>query len=138
MTFEDLQVRIVNCIEDAEKASDANEFSFRIDSSAIQRHIFTSVEGMNLYRIIQEAVNNALKYASATEITVDILEDEDEYHINIEDNGKGFDKKSVEMGNGFDNMKKRAKEIGGRLTISSLLNKGTSIRLILPTTELSK
>lgn len=132
ITFEDLQIRIANFIEHAKNASEKTEFSFSIDPEVDKKHIFGSVEGMNIYRIIQEAVNNALKYADAAEITVNISEDEDEYHISIEDNGNGFDKNTVELGNGLNNMKKRAGEINGRLIVKSNLGRGTTIKLISP------
>src|SRR5690606_16015976 len=91
ITFEDLQARIANFIEHAKNASERIDFSFNIDKNVDEAHIFTSVEGMNIYRIIQEAVNNALKYASADEIEINISEKETKYLIEISDNGIGFD-----------------------------------------------
>ncbi len=129
ITFEDLQARIANFIEHAKNASETTEFSFQIDKDVDETHVFSSVEGMNIYRIIQEAVNNALKYASADEIEVNISKEENQYHINITDNGKGFDANTVEMGNGLNNMKKRAREIGGTIKIKSS-KKGTIILLV--------
>ncbi|CAM3279854.1 tetratricopeptide repeat-containing sensor histidine kinase [Aequorivita lipolytica] len=131
ITFEDLQARIANFIEQAKNASERTEFSFTIDETVNETHVFSSVEGMNIYRIIQEAVNNALKYASADEIEVNILKEEGEYFIEIADNGVGFDQASIEMGNGLNNMKKRAREIGGKLQIKSS-NHGTRILLRVP------
>jgi signal transduction histidine kinase len=90
------------------------------------------VEGMNIYRIIQESVNNALKYAGADEIEVNISKEENLYLIAIVDNGKGFSLSEIEMGNGLNNMKKRAREIGGELLINSKEKKGTTVSLRLP------
>ncbi|WP_026452526.1 tetratricopeptide repeat-containing sensor histidine kinase [Aequorivita capsosiphonis] len=132
ITFEDLQARIANFIEHAKNASDSTEFSFNIDESVNVAQVFTSVEGMNIYRIIQEAVNNTLKYASADEIEVNISEKQNQYLIEIIDNGIGFDQDSVEMGNGLNNIKKRAREIRGTLEIISILSKGTRIILYVP------
>ncbi len=129
ITFEDLQARIANFIEHAKNASETTEFSFQIDKDVDETHVFSSVEGMNIYRIIQEAVNNALKYASADEIEVNISKEENQYHINVTDNGKGFDTNTIEMGNGLNNMKKRAREIGGTIKIKSS-KKGTVILLV--------
>ena len=128
ITFEDLQSRIANFIEHAQNASDKTEFSFNIDEKVDENIVFTSVQGMNIYRIIQEAVNNSLKYASADEIEVNISKNKNQYQIEINDNGIGFNPASTEMGNGISNMKKRAQEIGGTLDISST-NKGTSVTL---------
>lgn len=131
ITFEDLQARIANFIEHAKNASDRIDFSFNIDENVDETHVFSSVEGMNIYRIIQEAVNNSLKYSSADEIEVNISEKENHYHIEIADNGKGFDQDNIDPGNGLNNMKKRAREIKGTLQIKSS-KKGTSISLKAP------
>lgn len=129
ITFEDLQARIANFIEHAKNASEKTEFSFNIDENVDETHVFSSVEGMNIYRIIQEAVNNALKYASADEIEVNISKEESQYQIEIIDNGKGYDADSATLGNGLNNMKKRAREIGGNIEFNSKINKGTSVIL---------
>ncbi|MBK5213513.1 MAG: two-component sensor histidine kinase [Flavobacteriaceae bacterium] len=132
ITFEDLQARIANFIEHAKNASEKTGFSFNIDEDVDKTHVFTSVEGMNIYRIIQEAVNNALKYASADETEVNISKVEDQFRIEITDNGIGFDQEVVEPGNGLNNMKKRAREIGGNIEYISKINKGTRVILNFP------
>lgn len=132
ITFEDLQARIANFIEQAKNASEVTEFSFNIDESVSESHVFSSVEGMNIYRVIQESVNNSLKYASAQNITVIISKVENKYQIEIADDGAGFDKDSVTFGNGLNNMKKRAREIGGTLGFSSKISKGTRVILNFP------
>src|SRR5690606_4912586 len=103
ITFEDLQTRIANFIEHAKNASEKTEFSFNIEKNVDEAHILSSVEGMNIYRIIQEAVNNALKYATAEEVEVNISKEKNKYKIEIADNGKGFDPNTIEMGNGLNN-----------------------------------
>lgn len=96
----------------------------------------TVVVGMiprrNLYLIAKEAINNAAKYAHASKVTVDIQKQANELILNVEDNGKGFDTEAHSSRNGLKNMEKRAKEIGAVLTISSVIDKGTTIRLHLP------
>jgi signal transduction histidine kinase len=132
ITFEDLQTRIANFIEHAKNASGRTDFSFNIDENVDETHIFSSVEGMNIYRIIQEAVNNALKYASADEIEVNISEKENKYTVEITDTGIGFNPDTTELGNGLNNMKKRAREIGGNIKFVSKINKGTKVILNFP------
>ncbi|MCZ4319527.1 sensor histidine kinase [Aequorivita viscosa] len=132
ITFEDLQVRIANFIEHAQNASDQTEFSFHIAENVDETHLFSSVEGMNIYRIIQEAVNNALKHAKADEIEVNISRKQNQYQLEIIDNGKGFEQTSIELGNGLNNMKKRAREIGGNIDFVSNINKGTRVALNFP------
>ena len=93
----------------------------------------------NLYRIIQEAVNNAIKYAKASNITVKFSHTISSLTITIEDNGKGFDYSRVERsghfekaGHGIFNMKERTSYIGGIFKLDTVLGKGTCILITLP------
>ena len=127
ITFEDLQVRISNFIDQAKVASEKTSFSFEIGSEVNKEHILTSVQGMNAYRIIQEAVNNALKYSEATKVDVNISETNETINISIKDNGIGFDEAKVEVGNGLNNMKKRARELGANFDVNSASGEGTNV-----------
>lgn len=127
ITFEDLQSRISNFIDKADIASKDIQFQFIIDNSLNAKTTLTSVVGMNIYRIIQEAVNNAIKYSDSKTILVNIKKRDEAIEIEINDNGIGFDKGTVEYGNGINNMKKRAEEIGANLRIKSTIKNGTSI-----------
>ena len=131
ITFEDLQARITNFIEKAKTATETTAFEFKVASGMPTSTSLTSVEGMNCYRIIQEAVNNSLKYAKASLISVSISEENNAIIIAISDNGSGFDINTVEQGNGLSNMKKRARDIAAELTIDSKVNEGTTITLSL-------
>jgi len=132
ITFEDLQTRISNFIEQAKITSDSTKFSFKISDKINQTHTFTSIQGMNLYRIIQEAVNNASKYAEAEKIEVSISEENGFFIVEIKDEGKGFDKDKVELGNGLNNIKKRARDLNGSLELISEERKGTSVVVSVP------
>ncbi|MBZ0328358.1 MAG: sensor histidine kinase [Altibacter sp.] len=133
ITFEDLQARITNFIEKAKTATETTAFEFKVASGMPTSNSLTSVEGMNCYRIIQEAVNNSLKYAKASLISVSISEENNAIIIAISDNGSGFDITAVEQGNGLSNMKKRARDMAAELTIDSEVNEGTTITLGLST-----
>lgn len=82
----------------------------------------------NIYLIFKEAINNALKYAEASEIRVKMSAEGKKLAMSVTDNGKGFDEKNVKKGNGLENMQQRAREIGGVLTIHSG-KEGTAIDL---------
>lgn len=129
ITFEDLQARISNFIEKANKSSHAVSFSFNVNQELENNKMFTSVQGMNMYRIIQEAINNAIKYANATKIDVDFSFKDSIYEMKISDNGTGFNYENAELGNGLNNMKKRAHELEAEFEIKSEINKGTTIRV---------
>ena len=93
---------------------------------------------INIYRLIQEAVNNALKYANSTHIIVQLSHSKSLLSITIDDNGKGFDvvdvekKRNSESGMGILFMKERIQYINGRVFINSILNEGTRITFNIP------
>jgi len=128
ITFEDLKSRISNFIEKAKLASQGIEFEFSYDDQ-LKANVFSSIEGMNVYRIIQEAINNTLKHARASHINVRVFKENETFKIEIKDNGKGFDQEEMLSGNGMNNLKKRAKEINGEISITSQKQLGTTIVL---------
>lgn len=128
--FDDLSSRIYNFIEKAQSAKENMAFKFSVDDS-LKNSKFSSLEGVNLYRTIQEAVNNAIKYADATEVSVQVKPNKNGIIIEILDNGKGFDLDTIDLGNGIVNMQKRIEEIGGVFTIQSEIAKGTQITISL-------
>ncbi len=127
--FEDLRVRILNFTEKAKSVREEIDFKFMIDES-LTRQKLTSIAGMNIYRTIQEAVNNAIKYADAVNISIDAKNINGKLEIIITDDGKGFDVDAVERGNGIYNMQKRIEDIGGIFEIRSEISKGTYIRIL--------
>ncbi|MBL4662779.1 MAG: tetratricopeptide repeat protein [Flavobacteriaceae bacterium] len=131
ITFEDLQTRISNFINKANIASDTMKFTFKIASEVDSAHNFTSVQGMNIYRVIQEAVNNAIKYSEAKQINVTISEENKSHLIQIIDDGKGFNMSEIEKGNGLNNMRKRSRDIDATININSEVGRGTLITLVL-------
>lgn len=97
-----------------------------------------SLEEINIYRITQEAINNAIKYAESTHIIVLLSHSKNILSIVIDDNGKGFnpmDIKNVKTGDGgmgMTFMKERITYINGRLFLNSEKNKGTRVTLNIP------
>jgi len=84
-----------------------------------------------LYRIAQEALNNALKHAAATSVTVRVRADEEWVTLEVADDGVGFDPDAVgEMGRlGLASMRERAEGLGGSLTIASASGQGTRVKV---------
>ncbi|WP_445453984.1 tetratricopeptide repeat-containing sensor histidine kinase [Flavobacterium sp. 25HG05S-40] len=131
ITFEDLQSRIHNFVEKAKEAKQDIAFGFSIEES-LQTATFTSIEGMNIYRTIQEAVNNSIKYADAKHIKIDIKQLQNDIVMVISDDGKGFDDNDIELGNGINNMKKRIAECNGTIALKTKPNEGTEITIQFP------
>jgi signal transduction histidine kinase len=87
----------------------------------------------HLYRITQEAINNAVKHAQARQVTISLRQEENAVILEIADDGKGLPKsKRVEAGLGLGVMQHRAKLIGAELTIGSKRGQGVTIRCRLP------
>ncbi|SHJ19531.1 Tetratricopeptide repeat-containing protein [Mesonia phycicola] len=85
----------------------------------------------DVYRIVQELINNILKHAEATEADVQLTKHEDHLNIVINDNGKGF-QKNKKPGIGLRNIKDRIHKMKGTLEIDSTLGSGTSIMIDIP------
>lgn len=86
-----------------------------------------------LYRITQEAVNNTLKHANASTLSVQLVQYEDCLMLMVEDDGKGFDKEqSFQAGHGLKNIQDRTKAVYGNCQVETLAGKGTLISIEVP------
>ncbi|MBN1317225.1 MAG: ATP-binding protein, partial [Anaerolineales bacterium] len=83
-----------------------------------------------LYRIALEALNNALKHANATSVTIQILFDREWVELSVTDNGRGFDPAAEAKtgGMGLVAMQERVSGLGGDLIIRSSVGEGTCIQ----------
>lgn len=88
-----------------------------------------------LYRIAQEALNNALKHAAASSVTAYLRREGEQIVLEVVDDGAGFDPTVVSNsgGMGLANMQKRAEKLGGSLTIFSTLGAGTRVKVNIQT-----
>jgi len=94
------------------------------------------VNALNTFRICQEAFHNALKHSQCTHIIIDFKAEESNLKFTIIDDGIGFDpNREKDEHYGLANMKSRAAEMNGKLTIESSLNKGTTLILKVPYTN---
>ena len=131
LKFDDLRARIFNFVEKARDANPALTISFDIDDS-LKTTMLTATAGVNIYRTIQEAVNNALKHTGAKTIAINLKNNEKGFfEITITDDGAGFDPSLATHGNGLHNMTARTEEIGGKFSLESQVSKGTNITLLL-------
>jgi signal transduction histidine kinase len=85
-----------------------------------------------LIRVTQECLNNAIKHASPDKIEVKIYQNGKGKVIQIIDYGNGFDQTIPSKGSGMTNLKKRMETIGGEFQLTSVVGKGTDIKLLLP------
>lgn len=131
-----LQAALNVFIQEIGKLTDTT-LEFRTEGSMTYR-LPQKVEN-NIFRIVQEAINNAIKYSGAPKIDVLLKQDENDLVITVNDQGRGFDEKIVEArdvnidsGRGFFNMYERTEYINGNLEIKSAPGEGTTVRLTVP------
>jgi len=87
-----------------------------------------------LFRVLQEAANNAAKHGGARRIEVQLSEEPGEIHLVIRDFGLGFDIESARQGRGLGltSMQERVRMLGGNISIDSKLNTGTIVHVRVP------
>jgi PAS domain S-box-containing protein len=125
------------CEEFAEKSGVRVEFS----TSGVEEHALDSDTEINIYRLIQEGLNNIRKHASASLATVKLLMALKNLVLLIEDNGRGFDVAERirfadhEKRMGLRSMKERVCLLQGRMEVQSRLMKGTRIIIKIPLRE---
>ncbi len=86
-----------------------------------------------IFRIVQESLNNVIRHSGATEATVWLHGDEDKLHVEITDNGSGFDPDTVDAGRyGLEGISRRASVFGGKFELDSESGLGTRIRISFP------
>lgn len=129
ITFSDLKARLYNYLKNAELAQEQTKFIFS-ENLESAFHL-NSIEGVCIYRIIQEALNNSMKYAAATQVELTITETPTQIVLQLVDDGIGFNIADVVLGNGLENMKNRAQSINAAFKIDSHPAKGTMIILSL-------
>ena len=91
-----------------------------------------SDEQIILFRIVQEAIQNAVKHAVPTHMRIAVEEQNNCYQITVSDNGKGFDVNSVVKSMGLTNMQHRVELLMGTMFINSIRGTGTTIAIQLP------
>ena len=115
------------------EAKDIN-YTFHIDEGVKELH-FDMDTRRSIFLIFKECVNNILKYAEASQVTIDMIVKKKDLIITIQDNGKGFDPAkptSTSRGNGVKNMQKRADAMKATFHLKTEINKGTDIQLCIP------
>jgi signal transduction histidine kinase len=97
-------------------------------------HVQDNTMASHLYRIAQEAVNNAVRHGEADRIRIALAAGDEQIRLQVRDDGSGFDETDTaeSEGMGVSIMNYRARIIGGTLDISSALGEGTVVTCTLP------
>jgi signal transduction histidine kinase len=87
---------------------------------------------IHVYRMAQEAIHNAVKYAACKTLTILLDARPASLEIRITDDGRGFARERAHTGNGLQNMQARAEELGGSFVLASAPGKGTAVTIRVP------
>ena len=87
---------------------------------------------VELYHIIVEALNNVVKHAAASRLTVNLAETDGQLHLRIADDGNGFDPAQTKGGLGLRNIRERVARLHGQLAIASAPGSGTRLEAVIP------
>lgn len=126
ISVEDLESRLFNLVAKAKESCPDINFNLEVSSSVDRKILLNSLEGVNYYRVVQEAINNALKHSQAKEISILFSQVNGKIKICVKDDGVGIKNQNA-FGNGLGNMKNRAERIGRELSIDSPLGSGTEV-----------
>lgn len=132
--FDDASVNFTNIIEQLLKDKSVIgkfEYQFNFDKNIVWKNI-NEVTKANLYRIIQEALQNIIKHAKAKNVILDLSINKKELIISLKDDGVGFNTEKKKKGIGIKNINSRVAKIGSRLEIQSKENQGTTLTIKTP------
>ncbi|GCC51907.1 tetratricopeptide repeat protein [Chryseotalea sanaruensis] len=120
--------------EMAYRLNESGKIKVEITSFQIPERM-TEVKEISLYRILQEWVTNIIKYAKATKVAINLVDNEDEISVTVEDNGEGFNVAELDKGsgNGWKNIQSRLNLLKGNIEIDSKIGRnGTTLVLGIP------
>jgi signal transduction histidine kinase len=110
------------------------DMEVEVNSQNVPEHLSDDVR-VCIYRLVQEALNNAARHSGAKHANVSIALNADKIHVAVSDDGKGFVAERV-RGMGILGMEERVKRLGGTLAIQSMPGKGTTVTAELPSHRL--
>ncbi|WP_408046582.1 tetratricopeptide repeat-containing sensor histidine kinase [Tenacibaculum crassostreae] len=132
--FDSSNINFTNILEQLlkDKSNIGNfQYQFNIDKNIVWKDI-NEITKANLYRIIQEALQNIIKHANAKNVILDASIAQKELIISLQDDGIGFNTNKKKKGIGLKNMKARVEQIGSQLELHSTENKGTTLVIKTP------
>ncbi len=137
MSLDDLG--LVSTVEkyiNEKKSSHNVNIEFKVNE---EKYDVLPIINLTIFRIVQEATNNAIKHGKAKKILIDLFYGDDSIVLTISDNGIGFNESSpkvsdgkINSGFGLSIMKERVLLLSGQLNIESSNNKGTKIKVVVP------
>jgi signal transduction histidine kinase len=127
--FNDLAVRMREFAIPLLEAKNIH-FDIHIDENILNARIKMEAR-KNVFLVFKECINNIIKHSGCSAMKLSVTKLNSQLELVITDNGKGFDINAPSTRNGLKNMKKRAEEINGAITITSSPGEGTVTRLLI-------
>jgi signal transduction histidine kinase len=124
----------------AKRLLDDTDIRFTLDADELKCSLNPEIETA-LYRILQEALNNVIRHANASQISITLYQKDDSCEVVVTDNGRGFNLSEVSSngkgarGLGLLGMQERVMQCSGQIEILSQPGHGTRIRIIIPQLE---
>src|SRR6201996_6945310 len=107
------------------------KMKIRLHISGLKEEGLLPEQKINIYRIIQEQLNNILKHAQAGSVSIELNKQREQIRLRVEDDGKGFDPRMRRNGVGISNIMSRAELYNGKVEIDSSPGKGCRLEVIL-------
>lgn len=117
----------------SDRINQSSKLKMTFDTFGLDHKLEDLIENV-LYRTIQEIVNNTIKHAEATELFIQITQDQNQITLMAEDNGKGFDVEEVKKHSSFGlyHIKSAVENLNGNIFIDAKINRGTIISILIP------
>ena len=115
------------------KLNNSDKLKINLEITGLQQRLEPTSETI-LFRVLQELVSNIVKHANANQISIQLLQHENEITLMVEDNGIGFDTSSKDEMNGLGlkNIQSRIAFLNGQFNIDSATGKGTTVVIEIP------
>ncbi len=126
-------ISLVQVFESLIETVNVNEqLNIKLEVVPMQRNQLPDELQINLYRILQEQLNNILKHAKASEVIINVTIENQRLKMRIKDNGKGFNPKLHTEGIGLENIKRRVKVFYGEFMLKAAPGKGCEMIVEIP------
>lgn len=120
-------------IYEVEWLKKSGAYDVQFDNNIDEEHKLSAEKSLILFRLVQEVINNIIKHASASKITISLRQDQNDIFLSITDNGVGFITEEVSKnGMGLSNLSRRTNAIQGELYIISVPGNGTTVTIKVP------
>lgn len=129
-----LKLGLIGAVRDfIDKLNDSGSIKINIETFGLNQRLNETTE-MILFRVLQEIVNNIIKHAKATEVSIQFIKHDKELCLLIEDNGIGFDTNEIRnfKGIGLKNIQSRINYLNGKVYFDSSINNGTTVNIEIP------